>query len=28
VSKYAEPLAATISGIKRELEEEPWTSTR
>ena len=22
VSKYAEPLAATISGIKRELEEE------
>jgi len=23
VSKYAEPLAATISGIKRELEEEP-----
>ena len=28
VSKYAEPLAATISDIKRELEEEPWTSTR
>lgn len=23
VSKYAEPLAATISGIKRDLEEEP-----
>ncbi len=23
VSKYAEPLAATISGIKRELEEQP-----
>ena len=23
VSKYAEPLAATISGIKRELEETP-----
>ena len=22
VSKYAEPLAATISGIKRDLEEE------
>ena len=28
VSKYAEPLAATISGIKRELEEERWTSTQ
>jgi DNA-binding transcriptional ArsR family regulator len=28
VSKYAEPLAATISGIKRELEEEQWTSTQ
>jgi DNA-binding transcriptional ArsR family regulator len=28
VSKYAEPLAATISGIKRELEEERWTSTK
>jgi DNA-binding transcriptional ArsR family regulator len=28
VSKYAEPLAATISDIKRELEEEPWTSTK
>jgi DNA-binding transcriptional ArsR family regulator len=27
VSKYAEPLAATISGIKRELEEKRWTST-
>src|SRR5579864_8677442 len=23
VSKYAEPLAATLSGIKRELEEQP-----
>jgi DNA-binding transcriptional ArsR family regulator len=29
VSKYAEPLAATLSGIKRELEEEErWTSTQ
>ena len=28
VSKYAEPLAATISGIKRELEEKRWTSTQ
>jgi len=28
VSKYAEPLAATISAVKRKLEEEPWTSTR
>jgi DNA-binding transcriptional ArsR family regulator len=28
VSKYAEPLAATISGIKHELEEERWTSTQ
>jgi DNA-binding transcriptional ArsR family regulator len=28
VSKYAEPLAATISGIKHKLEEESWTSTR
>ena len=28
VSKYAEPLAATISSIKRELEEERWTSTK
>jgi DNA-binding transcriptional ArsR family regulator len=28
VSKYAQPLAATISGIKRELEEERWTSTK
>src|SRR5436309_6151024 len=27
VSKYAEPWAATLSGIKRELEEERWTST-
>ena len=27
VSKYAEPLAATISGITRELEEERWTNT-
>ena len=27
VSKYAEPLAATISGIKHDLEEERWTST-
>jgi DNA-binding transcriptional ArsR family regulator len=29
VSKYAEPLAATLSGIKRELEEEErWTPTQ
>ncbi len=27
VSKYAEPWAATLSGIKRELEEEKWKST-
>ena len=29
VSKYAEPLAATLSDIKRELEEEErWTDTQ
>jgi len=28
VSKYAEPLAATISGIKRGLEEERWANTQ
>jgi DNA-binding transcriptional ArsR family regulator len=27
VSKYAEPWAATLSGLKKTLEEEPWTST-
>ena len=24
VSKYAEPWAATLSGLKNRLEEEPW----
>lgn len=28
VSKYAEPLAAAISGLKQDLEEERWTSTQ
>ena len=28
VSKYAEPLAAAISGIKHQIEEERWTTTR
>src|ERR1700761_6402325 len=28
VSKYAEPLAAAISGLKHDLEEERWTSTQ
>jgi DNA-binding transcriptional ArsR family regulator len=28
VSKYADPLAAAISGLKRDLEEEQWTSTQ
>lgn len=28
VSKYAEPLAAALSVLKRDLEEERWTSTQ
>src|SRR5213079_3700008 len=27
VSKYAEPLAATLSELKHDLEEERWTGT-